>query len=187
MTTPSDYRSPHACPEKHAEWTSDSGREHLVRGSNDEVGIRLNAGGMPTFRLRCRSCSYTIGHLSKRTVFHEWGFTPDTFDFYEQAPPSRDEMCSVDECDKPGVDRHHFAPKAPFGYREAQRWPQAWLCKEHHVQWHRTMSGYQWTRRGRDSIPQALVDAFVEDADLLVPLATETLTQYLARLADPDA
>ena len=54
--------------------------------------------------------------------------------------------CEVNPCQYQGcttphhlVERHHFAPKARFGYEEADRWPQGYLCKQHHDVWHEVM------------------------------------------------
>ena len=49
--------------------------------------------------------------------------------------------CQVKQCTTPHhlVERHHFAPKRRFGLEEADRWPQGYLCKQHHDVWHEVM------------------------------------------------
>jgi len=49
--------------------------------------------------------------------------------------------CQVKECTTPHhlVEQHHFAPKRRFGLEEANRWPQGYLCKQHHDVWHEVM------------------------------------------------
>lgn len=36
-----------------------------------------------------------------------------------------------------GVELHHWAPRAIFGFTEADRWPQSYLCVPCHSTWHR--------------------------------------------------
>lgn len=51
------------------------------------------------------------------------------------APPDAVEMCSVYDCDRPGVEQHHWAPRERFG-ADAGLWPSSALCTEHHQLWH---------------------------------------------------
>jgi hypothetical protein len=46
--------------------------------------------------------------------------------------------CARLGCDREAVEDHHFAPRAKFG-DEADDWPRALLCREHHIEWHRRM------------------------------------------------
>jgi len=45
-------------------------------------------------------------------------------------------------CDEPGAELHHFAPSALF--RNSGSWPTAYLCREHHREWHEKLTP-QWT------------------------------------------
>ena len=48
--------------------------------------------------------------------------------------------CSRRGCEREAVEDHHFAPRAVFG-QDADEWPRALLCVEHHIEWHRRMRG----------------------------------------------
>lgn len=45
--------------------------------------------------------------------------------------------CSHRGCDREAVEDHHFAPQAIF--TDADDWPRALLCTDHHNEWHRRM------------------------------------------------
>lgn len=45
--------------------------------------------------------------------------------------------CSYRGCDREAVEDHHFAPQAIF--TDADDWPRALLCVEHHAEWHSRM------------------------------------------------
>jgi hypothetical protein len=38
-----------------------------------------------------------------------------------------------------GTEEHHWAPRAIFGFAEADRWPTSWLCPPCHRTWHNEM------------------------------------------------
>lgn len=42
-------------------------------------------------------------------------------------------------CGSTETERHHWAPGAVFGFKEAERWPTAYLCPLHHREWHQMM------------------------------------------------
>jgi hypothetical protein len=46
--------------------------------------------------------------------------------------------CARRGCEQEAVEDHHFAPRAIFR-EEAEEWPKALLCVEHHAEWHRRM------------------------------------------------
>jgi hypothetical protein len=50
------------------------------------------------------------------------------------APHNRCARCGARD-----VELHHWAPRAMFG-EEADRWPQDYLCHDHHAEWHRTVT-----------------------------------------------
>jgi hypothetical protein len=57
----------------------------------------------------------------------------------DQLPINEDgriEHCAV--CGEIGVDNHHWLPRylAEKVDEDAEKWPQAWLCKKHHKEWH---------------------------------------------------
>lgn len=39
-----------------------------------------------------------------------------------------------------GTELHHFAPRHIFA--DAEQWPQAYLCKDHHREWHIRMAAH---------------------------------------------
>lgn len=43
-------------------------------------------------------------------------------------------------CGSRNTEVHHWAPKGLFGEAEAENWPQAYLCKDCHDQWHRMVT-----------------------------------------------
>lgn len=55
--------------------------------------------------------------------------------------------CAV--CGALEAELHHFAPRAFFG-TECERWPKAYLCKEHHRAWHDLVTPGLVHRRGDD-------------------------------------
>lgn len=58
-------------------------------------------------------------------------------DTLEALPMRRYSMCQrCAVCGKRGAQLHHWSPRAIFGRDEAEQWPQDWLCKEHHDEWH---------------------------------------------------
>jgi hypothetical protein len=64
-----------------------------------------------------------------------------------------DHPCCVIGCNGIGVEWHHFAPKHLFG-PDADRWPGAWVCVTHHLEWHRlTKTGPFSGRDGDHGLP----------------------------------
>lgn len=64
----------------------------------------------------------------------------------------RDVTCSVKNCESVEVELHHWAPTHIFG-RASDDWPQGYLCRYHHNQWHElTKTGlYATKKRNGDS------------------------------------
>jgi hypothetical protein len=58
-------------------------------------------------------------------------------------PPTDYRPCSYRDCQNPGIDMHHWAPRNTFGYWDCDNWPVSYLCKDHHRQWHAQMDGYR--------------------------------------------
>ena len=51
--------------------------------------------------------------------------------------------CQYKDCNNSGYEIHHWAPRHLFD--DADCWPQAPLCREHHTEWHRkTETGPFW-------------------------------------------
>jgi hypothetical protein len=79
----------------------------------------------------CRRCGERLG---KETVSARDETLAVVQDLRRVNPP-----CVV--CGQWGTEFHHWAPKELFGRTEAEHWPTAWLCREHHVYWHKVMQG----------------------------------------------
>lgn len=43
-------------------------------------------------------------------------------------------------CGNRGAESHHWAPTGIFGSEEASKWPQDYLCKRCHDEWHRLVT-----------------------------------------------
>lgn len=51
-----------------------------------------------------------------------------------------DELVQCELCGQTPAQLHHWAPRALFGYIEADQWPQSWLCQLCHSYWHRVVT-----------------------------------------------
>lgn len=47
--------------------------------------------------------------------------------------------CQVKGCESVGIEVHHWATRAEFGF-DADDWPTGTLCRAHHLEWHRRMN-----------------------------------------------
>jgi hypothetical protein len=128
------------CPEQHARKFGSS----WFRGSDDEIGVRINSIGRGAFRARCRRCGQQSSDIPRRVVVDRWRIPIEHLAWFEQSDPAEYDECTVEGCTTDGVEMHHFAPRNVFGSTEADRWPYLPLCRTHHVEWHRTMDGYRW-------------------------------------------
>ena len=97
------------------------------------------------FRLVCDLCGARSVNLPKVL----WELVTQRAERVEvkRNEPARYDPCAITECNNPGVERHHFAPRNTFGWLEAEKWPTAHLCRAHHTEWHQRMNNYQWNRR----------------------------------------
>jgi len=50
------------------------------------------------------------------------------------------ELMECELCGTAPAQLHHWAPRALFGYLEADQWPQSWLCQPCHSYWHRVVT-----------------------------------------------
>ena len=106
---------------------------------NHEVTPKIsrgwNAGGMKQVVMKCPDCG---NNVKKSQAFYSY----KTFDF-ESLPILFDERtrhkCEIEGCEnyiQEGTMLHHFFPKYLFG-ELAERAPQSYLCKTHHIdEWH---------------------------------------------------
>lgn len=136
-----------SCEELHAR------KEHgrwVLRGAQPITVLAIN--GVRQVKAQCPVCGELSGAISYRDLPRrpdEYPVVQDNLGRYGQRP------CVVEGCsDAERSELHHFAPRSVFdnggwGPRgpekpEADRWPMAWLCRSHHVEWHRRMVGYRW-------------------------------------------
>jgi hypothetical protein len=121
------------------------------RGSRDEFGILVDAGGRISHRMRCMACGTMSSNLPINQ-WRAWGITDVAFTDIRE--PGTYDPCVVTGCQQPGREEHHFAPRNTFG-DEADHWPTGALCRKHHHEWHRRMDGYRWHRRAAAQIEAA--------------------------------
>lgn len=92
-------------------------------------GFQIASSGVKTAVEYCWTCGakQTISKHDLRPVF-DLCFRDNT----------SAEMCVI--CGSgAGVERHHWAPREFFG-PDSESWPQSYLCRSHHQQWHATMN-----------------------------------------------
>lgn len=134
------------CPKRHSRkvyTTPDRGE--WQRGEDEELGIVVLGNGCPQIRTRCRACGATSGALPYSLII-PWGLKLSDFTWSRVNPPTEYPPCTVRKCPRTPTEYHHFAPYNTFG-SAADAWPVMPLCKEHHIEWHQTMNGYQWNRK----------------------------------------
>ncbi len=91
----------------------------------------IGSNGSSFILERCSTC---LERLRPDWVPHT-GLTLETIPVVEdhrlEVPPCR-------RCGQRGAELHHFAPQALFD--DADLWPQDWLCRSCHIQWHQVMN-----------------------------------------------
>lgn len=117
-----------------------------VRGARDLYQLVVAANGIGQIRVRCADCNQPCGFLP-RDVWRNWQAAGAVLSGGQVNAPTVYPPCSYKDCDIKPTEYHHFAPYNTFG-NDADSWPYLPLCREHHHQWHRTMDGYRWHRRG---------------------------------------
>ena len=146
-----DHEGPqqHVCPETHALKIYDDTTPNGLwrRGSNTAIGMLQQGNGTIKWRGRCRTCLTESSDIPT-SVIEAWGL--NTIEWTRVTTPNQYPTCAVHSCDQPGTDNHHFAPYNTFG-SAAGDWPTAPLCRTHHLDWHQTMDGYRWHRKGIES------------------------------------
>ncbi len=102
---------------------------------------QINSSGSKVVVERCPKCRCNPDQ--KRAFLpkadYEWDSLPLFEDYSKAAAP-----CAVRGCKNVGTEYHHFAPQHLFD--DANDWPTAYLCHDHHAKWHeltRTGSYYK--------------------------------------------
>lgn len=103
-----------------------------------DLWIRIAGNGSHQVVAICPGCSTQIGPLSHERVRREAGREPASLPIVADYRGTLG-RCSRRGCEREAVEDHHFAPRAIFG-DEADDWPRALLCLEHHIEWHRRMA-----------------------------------------------
>lgn len=100
-----------------------------------QLGLTIAGNGSYQVRPWCSQCGrWSTGSVPLATL-RSRGIDPATLTVVNDYRGSLG-RCSRRGCDREAVEDHHFAPLAIFG-AEADEWPRALLCVEHHVEWHR--------------------------------------------------
>lgn len=134
-----------ACEREHAHPNGQETRWYVP--DDARLGVVVGGGGgRSNYKLRCPECGHEAGPIPysvvDRLVLEGRKVT------WWRGPLHEPPDCSVDRCAEPGTEDHHFAPKNVFG-ADADRWPIAPLCHEHHREWHERMDGYRRNEKGR--------------------------------------
>lgn len=103
-----------------------------------ELGVRIAGNGSYQIVAVCPDCATTSSPISHYVI--GWlgvfiGDLPVVADYRGNLG-----RCSRRGCEREAVEDHHFAPRAVFG-DEADDWPMALLCVDHHNEWHRRIEG----------------------------------------------
>lgn len=93
-------------------------------------GYKVSVNGRKSPVEVCRSCGYMFD-CRRGTPLGEFCFKDNRVS--SKVRPC--ERCGATT----GTEWHHWAPRAIFGYVEAERWPKSWLCTDCHSLWHRVM------------------------------------------------
>ena len=93
-------------------------------------GYMIKTDGVPNGKRWCITCGKTFD--TRKDV------GCGTVLFYDLRTGGAVEPCARCESTE-GTQLHHWAPRAIFGSREADRWPTAHLCPPCHSLWHRLM------------------------------------------------
>lgn len=109
----------------------------------------LQSNGRVSIKAYCQTCRIASGPLPTAQLA-AWGVQwHDVTDVRVNAAATAANFppCSYENCDGWPTEYHHFAPYNTFG-DDANNWPVMPLCAAHHRQWHQTMDGYRWHKRG---------------------------------------
>lgn len=101
-----------------------------------DLGLTIAGNGAYQVRPWCRDCDRWATGSVPLTTLHAKGFVATDLrvvaDYRGQLG-----RCSYRGCEREAVEDHHFAPQSIFP--DADEWPRALLCTDHHNEWHRRM------------------------------------------------
>lgn len=110
-----------------------------VDRTTDQLGLTIAGNGAYQVRPWCDECGrWASGSVPASILSAKGLYTTDL----QVVADYRGSLgrCSRRGCDREAVEDHHFAPRAIFG-EDADDWPRALLCVDHHLEWHRRMAG----------------------------------------------
>lgn len=116
------------------------------RGDDETPGLVICGNGAQQVKMQCNACGHRSSPLPYKLI-RAWGIQREDIGWTKQNETIEYPPCVYDGCETVPTEIHHFAPRNTFG-DEADLWPVAPLCREHHVEWHRRMDGYRWQRAG---------------------------------------
>lgn len=102
----------------------------------DQLGLTIAGNGSYQVRPWCDECGrWSTGSVPQASLTAKGLLATDL----QVVADYRGQLgrCSYRGCDREAVEDHHFAPRAVFA--DADDWPRALLCVEHHTEWHRRM------------------------------------------------
>jgi hypothetical protein len=114
-----------------------------ICNTNCIIYRQINTSGSRVVVERCPNCGRNpnTGRPFLSVKDYDWESLPLLEDLSLSASP-----CAVIGCTNTGTEFHHFAPRHLFD--NSDDWPVAWLCREHHREWHeKTLTGAYVTRR----------------------------------------
>lgn len=103
----------------------------------DQLGLTIAGNGAYQIRPWCDDCGRWATGSVPLTTLAAKGLLPTDLQLVADHRGSIGRCCRAG-CEREAVEDHHFAPRAVFG-AEADDWPRALLCTEHHAEWHRRM------------------------------------------------
>lgn len=108
--------------------------EHCRQDRQVYYGIVIVSSGAKAVRARCLSC----GNPPTRNdpSYAQKNFKIDELPIISTDNFDKSYPCVV--CGKLGTEWHHFAPRHLFD--NADDWPAASLCLEHHHEWHNKLT-----------------------------------------------
>lgn len=121
------------------------GKPAFCRKCNEEMRFTLFiewfVNGSHHYSWHCNECDtrlMTSGAgcwVDNSTV--ESRLTPEQAALLPRVNPVFTQRCVV--CGDRATENHHWAPRGIFG-KECEKWPQDWLCKRHHDEWHQRVT-----------------------------------------------
>lgn len=101
-----------------------------------QLGLTIAGNGAYQVRPWCEPCGRWATGSVPLDVLRSRGFLPQDLQIVADYRGIVG-RCAHRGCDREAVEDHHFAPRSVFP--DADDWPMALLCREHHTEWHRRM------------------------------------------------